>query len=216
MIGDPRPKFDLVGAIFDWFAVRLIADKVHDGAQEVSGSIDDAKKHISIGLTAIVAAILVLCIVVIVSSGSRRAKREGDSLFTLGQIYMTGEVERSTVMAVQMYKVAAQYGNPDAGLALAQCYADGTYVQKDAIKAFRWYKMAAKGGNVDAQQMLAICYENGVGTKVNEKLSLRWYKKAARRGDSYSKLKVEQAKKAKKTAKQSGLEGGSLDTPPQQ
>lgn len=202
MIGDPYPKFNLGSAIFDWFAARHIAGKVHDSADEISSSIDDAKKRMTSIATAVVAAILVLCIVIIVSSGARRSRKEGDSLFALGQIYMTGTVERSTVMAVEMYKTAAEHGNPSAQLALAQCYTDGTYVQKDAAKAFKWCKKAAKGGNVDAQQMLAICYENGVGTKVNAKSSLNWYKKAAKHGDAYSKLKVEQAKQAKKEAKQ--------------
>jgi len=63
-------------------------------------------------------------------------------------------VTKSTAKAAELYKSAADQGNPYAQYNLARYYEEGIVVTKDSAKAFDLYQKAANQGNTFAQDKL--------------------------------------------------------------
>jgi TPR repeat protein len=85
--------------------------------------------------------------------------------------------------AAQLFRSAADLGNPEAQYALATLYKEGRGVAKDVAEAARLLAAAVLADNTDAEVEYAIALFNGVGVQRNEPLAAALLKKAARKGN---------------------------------
>jgi len=79
-------------------------------------------------------------------------------------------------------RAAAEQGNAQAQLNLAEMYTRGQGVRHDEIQAVQWYHEAAKQGNAQAQYMMGFSYYTGTGITSVGALAADWYRKAADQG----------------------------------
>ena len=77
---------------------------------------------------------------------------------------------------------AAQAGQVDAQLLLAQMHMEGKGTAQDASAALLWYETAANNGAPMAMNMLGRCHELGQGTVADPMLAAVWYRRAADTG----------------------------------
>jgi uncharacterized protein len=107
---------------------------------------------------------------------------------TLAFKYLSGDgVEKDTVEAVTLFRVAADRGDVDALDELGDIYLYGFGVKKDAVEAVEWYRRAAEQGNSAAQNALGICYQLGTGLNggVPDPVeAVKWYLRAANQGNN--------------------------------
>jgi TPR repeat protein len=79
-------------------------------------------------------------------------------------------------------QLAAQSGNAEAQLQLAQHFYKGEGFAKDDQQAFTWAQRAATQGNAAAQYLLGGFYDIGCGAPEDPKLAFLWFQKAAVQG----------------------------------
>jgi len=91
----------------------------------------------------------------------------------------SGAVLPRDVAALQR---AAEAGDVNAQLGLAQMYADGVNGAADYATAAKWNLRAAKSGNREAQYHLAVLYSFGRGVEQDRALAFEWFRKAAEKG----------------------------------
>ena len=94
--------------------------------------------------------------------------------------------------AIKLFTRAAEFGNVQAQMKLAEFYGDGRYVKKNKKLRFEWLLHAANNGNMEAQELIGECYEKGFGTKKNNPKAYNWYKKAAAQGSELGKIKAKE------------------------
>jgi TPR repeat protein len=84
---------------------------------------------------------------------------------------------------VDLAKINAEKGNPEAQYHLAMMFDTGSGVKRNPKEAEKWYKKAVLQGHVGAEYYLAKMYSadtSGVGK--NEEEALRLFKSAAEKG----------------------------------
>jgi TPR repeat protein len=97
-----------------------------------------------------------------------------------GQMLLSqGQAEQGLALC----RDAAQAGDVDAQMALAQLYYRGGPVKADPGQARKWYGMAAQQGNPQAQRILGEMYANGQGGKKDTKKAIELWKQAETAGD---------------------------------
>jgi TPR repeat protein len=69
---------------------------------------------------------------------------------------------------------AANKGNTDAMLALANLYAVGTLLSQNVGQSFSWYLKAAKAGNPEAEFRAGMAYAQGLGTDTDMGQARHW------------------------------------------
>ena len=89
---------------------------------------------------------------------------------------------RSDVAGFIVCQKAADQGDSDAQLELAERYAKGNGVARDARACLRWYRTAAEGGCAEAQCEMGVRYATGDGVAKNLAGSAEWFQKAAEQG----------------------------------
>ena len=94
--------------------------------------------------------------------------------------------------AIKLFTRAAEFGNAQAQMKLAECYGNGRYVKKNKKLRFEWLQQAANYGLVEAQELVAECFEKGRGTQKNNSKAYNWYKKAAAQGSELGKVKAKE------------------------
>lgn len=77
---------------------------------------------------------------------------------------------------------AAQAGQVEAQLLLAQMHMEGKGTAQDASATRLWYETAANNGAPMAMNMLGRCHELGQGTAPDPTLAAVWYRRAADTG----------------------------------
>lgn len=77
----------------------------------------------------------------------------------------------------------AQTGNVDAQYALAVCYVNGEYVEKDLEEAAKWFLKAAEQGHSDAQLSLGRMYLDGLGVDINYREAAKFLMLSAKQGN---------------------------------
>lgn len=85
---------------------------------------------------------------------------------------------------IEWYTKAAESGSDKAMVELADCYMEGSYVNKDIDKAVELYMKAADLENGRAMKKLATFYEKGIGVSKSLDNAAYWYKKSAKTGDN--------------------------------
>ena len=81
------------------------------------------------------------------------------------------------------YRRAAEAGDVDAQLKLADIYKSGDGVSQDYAEAVKWYRLAAEQGDPDAQASLGVAYRDGSGVAQDKIEAVRWFRVAAEAGD---------------------------------
>ncbi|MEN9310484.1 MAG: hypothetical protein RLY77_609 [Pseudomonadota bacterium] len=80
---------------------------------------------------------------------------------------------------------AAQAGQVQAQLLLAQMYMEGKGTARDPQAAKLWYSIAANKSHPLAMNMLGRCHELGEGTPIDLTLAAAWYRRAAETGSDW-------------------------------
>jgi len=83
----------------------------------------------------------------------------------------------------EVWKRAAEKGNPEGQLLLAMCYSEGIGVYKDEAVGANWIRKAAEQGHSEAQITLFGLYLEGHGVPKSEAEAVKWIRKAAEQGD---------------------------------
>lgn len=84
--------------------------------------------------------------------------------------------------ALQLYRRAADAGQPHAMAQVGLCYDLGHGVRTDYAEAMRWYQKAAQLGDLDAMAYIGGLYAYGDGVPLNYPEALAWYHKSADAG----------------------------------
>jgi TPR repeat protein len=94
--------------------------------------------------------------------------------------------------AIELYRQAAEQGNPAGQLGLGQMYASGEGVEQSNEAALEWIQRAADNGHVPAMMQLAEIYEKGaLGMKIDEQKAQMLWRKAAALGNEQALKKIE-------------------------
>ncbi|KAI8885317.1 HCP-like protein [Backusella circina FSU 941] len=116
---------------------------------------------------------------------------EGDTLQNIGFLYQHGYgVKKYNKRAIELYKIAADFGYTDAKYNLGCLYEYTPGIKFHYRKAFACYVDAAEGGNIAAQKCLAHFYEKGLGTQIDYESAFYWYIRSARAGNTDAQLNL--------------------------
>jgi hypothetical protein len=85
--------------------------------------------------------------------------------------------------AFDLFRTAADSGNPQGQAELSMMYAEGLGTQQDPSQAAEWMQKAAIQGFARAQYRLGEFYRTGIGVPMNFAEAVRWYQKAAEQND---------------------------------
>ncbi|MEM6864682.1 MAG: serine/threonine-protein kinase [Bacteroidota bacterium] len=100
----------------------------------------------------------------------------------LGDMYRFGQyVEKDSVKALELYKVAAENGDLTSQFNLGVFYKNGVFVKKDGIKAIQWLSKAAEKGHLAAQNELGILYYRDK----NYSEAKKWFHLASEQGNTF-------------------------------
>lgn len=105
----------------------------------------------------------------------------------LAKVLGTGQ----PMLAFQFAIESAEKGLAEAQLVVAECYADGTGVERDNRLALIWYLRAAEQGLAAAQFAVGHAYDSGPGVAEDLKLARRWYREAAAQGHPGAQLALD-------------------------
>ncbi|GAK44005.1 Sel1 domain-containing protein [Tepidicaulis marinus] len=108
------------------------------------------------------------------------------SAYLLGNLYMNGRgVPASDALAFSYFTQAAEMGNSDAQVRLAQYYLTGIpdiELERDYLKALDWFDKAALKFNPEAQYYLGKMHRNGLGVPRSRVEGMRWLLLSAKKG----------------------------------
>ncbi|MCP4233755.1 MAG: sel1 repeat family protein [Aestuariibacter sp.] len=90
-------------------------------------------------------------------------------MYTVGRVVLKDEVE-----AFKWYRKAAEQGQADAQMLLANIYVEGIGVLENYKEAVKWYTKAAQKGHIEAQYTLGLMYVKGEGVEKNEREGYAW------------------------------------------
>ena len=112
------------------------------------------------------------------------------ALNDLAVLYENGDgVEANGAQAIELFKRAAQQGDPLAMYNLALHYRDGTDdVKRDVVQAAEWFAKSAESGSVSAMVELGDALINGRGQAQNPRRGLEWLQRAADAGSVRAKF----------------------------
>ena len=91
-------------------------------------------------------------------------------------------VEQDLKKAVELYRQAADRGNPTAMESLGCMYEEGRGVPQDPVKAVELYRQAADAGNHMGEYRLGRCYEQGTGVRKDRHRAMELYRQASAGG----------------------------------
>lgn len=90
--------------------------------------------------------------------------------------------ETSDGDGIDRIRAAAEAGDPEAQLDLANRFHFGNGVERDPEAAYRWMRRAAEAGVAEAQSKVGYFLTCGVGVPADPKGAIRWFLKGARGG----------------------------------
>lgn len=128
---------------------------------------------------------------------------DAQALFRLGNYFEAGLtegegdkakeiVQKNDKSALDLYRLAAQNGLPEAFFNVGVYYETGTVVDKDPEKAYTFFLRAANNGLAQAQFRLAGLYQNGTGAAQDVVAAKGWYQLAAERGNVAAQIALGQ------------------------
>ncbi|PTQ87883.1 tetratricopeptide repeat protein [Agitococcus lubricus] len=108
-----------------------------------------------------------------------------DAMTLLGRVYDEGFNKPNE--AFPWFKKAAEQGNAQAQLELAELYDAGEGVAQNTEQAIEWYEKAAAQGHDEAQLALAIHHQEDLD---DNKTALTLYLKAAQQGNATAQYRL--------------------------
>lgn len=114
------------------------------------------------------------------------------AVFELGRHYEEGTgLLQNPRKAFQLYRIAAEAGNPKAQIKLAACYLRGTSsIKQNFSKAVEWFTKVASEDYPEAWFELGKCYENGLGVTRDYTQALECYNKAILHQNAEAKYRL--------------------------
>jgi serine/threonine protein kinase len=103
-----------------------------------------------------------------------------------GQLYTTAAEnlrKGNSKEAIDLFRRAADLGEPRAMQDLGEIFMEGTVVAKNDEEAARWFRKGAERGNVSAMLFLGGMYRLGNGVEQSDKEAADWFRKAADAGN---------------------------------
>ena len=118
-----------------------------------------------------------------------------EAMFGIASAYYQGieQFEQDYSKAAKWYRRAADDGNSEAQLMMANLYENGQGVNKSLTERFKWLQKAANNGNMIAQEKLADAYLNGEGVNKDFDKAKYWWRQAANQGSEEAKQNIELA-----------------------
>ncbi len=114
----------------------------------------------------------------------REAAGETKGKLQVAAKFLKGEgVTRDQAFAVDLIKQAAEAGDKEALMWLANAYQAGNLGKVDLAGAAHWYELAGKAGVAKAYTELGRMYETGVDGAPDPEVALSWYNRAVAGGD---------------------------------
>ena len=93
--------------------------------------------------------------------------------------------------AIKWYRKAADNGNTDGMMKIADLYYDGNGVSQDYGKDMEWYQRAVDNGNTDCMMIdTGNLYYDGDGVSEDYGKAMEWYRKAADNGNTFGMMKI--------------------------
>ena len=92
--------------------------------------------------------------------------------------------------ALNFFKAAAEAGNADAMLGVAEAYRFGEGTDPDPEEAAVWYDKASKAGNTAGMTGMAELYRDGKGLVCDIDLAYEWFCTAADRGNTDAMISI--------------------------
>lgn len=112
-------------------------------------------------------------------------KNDIEGMTLLGRIYDEGFNKPQE--AFPWFKKAAELGNAQAQVELAELYDAGDGVVKDTEKAIEWYEKAASQGHDEAQLALGLHYSEDLD---DNKTAIEYFQKAAGQGNATAQYRL--------------------------
>lgn len=112
-------------------------------------------------------------------------KNDVDAMTLLGRVYDEGFNKPQD--AFPWFKKAAEQGNAQAQVELAELYDAGEGVAQDTEKAIAWYEKAAAQGHDEAQLALGLHYSEDMDDNVT---AIDYFKKAAQQGNATAQYRL--------------------------
>ncbi|SEN71736.1 hypothetical protein SAMN04488134_101720 [Amphibacillus marinus] len=111
----------------------------------------------------------------------------GDALNNYADMYLRGEfVEQDEGRALELFKLAAGKGVPEAMYTLGHMYENAVGTEVDMVESKRWFTESALCGDVFAANRLGHeAVEDGRGDE-----AIAWYQLAADQGDAYGEFNL--------------------------
>ena len=107
----------------------------------------------------------------------------------LGRMYYEGlGVEPDAAKAAELFRVAADQGDPVSQYNLARLYEEGNGVDRDASEAIRLLQSSASQDNADAQNHLGAIYYNASSPDFDQ--AQQWYWRAAKQGHAHAQYNL--------------------------
>ncbi len=103
-----------------------------------------------------------------------------------GQLYTTAAEDLrkgNSKEAIDLFRRAADLGEPRAMQDLGEIFMEGTVVAKNDEEAARWFRKGAERGNASAMLFLGGMYRLGNGVEQSDKEAADWFRKAADAGN---------------------------------
>lgn len=86
--------------------------------------------------------------------------------------------------AVELWRVLADKGEPEAQVFIGLAYANGWGVKKNLEEASTWYLKAAENNSPSGQFLLGLHYVTNSGNPYDVRVGIKWLKRAADNGDN--------------------------------
>ena len=103
-----------------------------------------------------------------------------------GTLY--GDFRRNYKKSFQWMEAAANQGNTDAEVEMAEMYIRGEVIPMNARKAKAWYEKAAAKDDLDGINGLARLYRYGSGVRKDQEKAFEYYQEASLQGHTRSQV----------------------------
>tara|TARA_Y100001970_G_scaffold210559_1_gene256900 strand:+ start:1882 stop:2691 length:810 start_codon:yes stop_codon:yes gene_type:complete len=99
-----------------------------------------------------------------------------------------GDFRRNYKKSFQWMEAAANQGNTDAEVEMAEMYIRGEVIPMNARKAKTWYEKAAAKDDLDGINGIARLYRYGSGVRKDQEKAFEYYQKASLQGHTRSQV----------------------------
>lgn len=132
-----------------------------------------------------------LCLEAIAACSVPAEANDAKAQIALSRLYsgtLYGDFRRNYKKAFEWMQAAANQGDTDAEIAMAEMYIRGEVVPMNAKKAKAWYEKGAAKGDLDGLNGLARIYRYGTGVRKDQEKAFEYYQQASLQGHTRSQV----------------------------